>query len=135
MMITRLKTILQRINSGSSAMLVRTSGSCLWEDDERIRLILIDISMVLLEFWGHIVIGFIIAIYVVYFINICIYCATFEEFSIDMVRNYIKYEVFDVDPVEEQKRLAHEALREKHRQAAEYIKQQEELAKRKPPSP
>jgi hypothetical protein len=91
--------------------------------------------MFFFEFWGSIVVGLIIAIYAIFFINMLRYCAWQDDFSLDAVQRYFKYEILGIDPVAEQKRLAHEALKEKHRQAAEFCRLQDELYKKKPPKP
>lgn len=103
------------------------------EDAERTRILGIDLNMIFLEFWGTIIIWLIIGAYAVFFINMLRYCSWQDDYSLDAVQRFVKYEVLGIDPVAEQKRLAHEALKEKHRQAAELYRLQD-LARRKPPS-
>jgi hypothetical protein len=102
------------------------------EDHERTRILTIDLHMFLFEFWGNIIVCLLIGFYVVFFINMLCYCWWQDDYSVEAVQRYVKYEVLGIDPVAEQKRLAHEALKEKHRQAAEFYRLQE-LAKKKPP--
>lgn len=103
------------------------------EDDERARILSIDLYMILFEFWGNIIIGVVIGIYAIFLFNMYRYCSWQDDFSLDAIQRYVKYECLGIDPIAEQKRLAHEALKEKHRQAAELYRLQE-LARRKPPS-
>lgn len=103
------------------------------EDDERTRILVIDINMFFFEAFGTIFVWLVIGFYAIFFINMWRYCTWQDDFSLEAVQRFVKYEFIGIDPVEEQKRLAHEALKEKHRQAAELYRLQD-LARRKPPS-
>jgi hypothetical protein len=103
------------------------------ENRERERILRIDVNLIFFEFWGNIIVWLFIGFYVMFFINMLRYCSWQDDYSLEAVQRYVKYEVLGIDPVEEQRRLAHEALKEKHRQAAEFYRLQE-LARKKPPS-
>lgn len=139
---------------------IKTKMNPTQEDHENARFLFIDLSMIFFRYFGELLIWLIIGYYFIFFFNAYRYCTWQDDFSLEAFQRFVKYEFMQIDPVEEQRqleqekqRLAHEILKEKHRQAAEVYKQVElegkqymaeltkqraaeaaELAKQKPPT-
>ncbi len=104
------------------------------EMDERSLSLVKELTMILLKSISKFLFWLIIGTLSYHFTAIFYYCFCIDDFSIETITKILKHIYLNIDPIEEQRRIAQEALREKHKQAEELIrKQEEEWKKKKPP--
>lgn len=104
------------------------------EMDQRSLDLVLELVVIFLKSISKLLFWVIIGHFSYYFTAIFYYCYCIDDFSIETIVKILKHVYLNIDPIEEQRRIAQEALREKHKQAEELIrKQEEEWKKKKPP--